>query len=79
MRLGDGKKARKKVWWISIGRYVLQTSRFWESLVGVDNFNYQEVDDVLSHARSRTCRRRSFGRRHSTVTKEPASLSGWPL
>ena len=28
----------KTVWWISIGRFVLQTPRFWESLIGVDNY-----------------------------------------
>ena len=30
--------AEKRVWWISIGRFVQQTPRFWESLIGVDNF-----------------------------------------
>ena len=28
----------KRVWWISVGRFVLQTPRFWESLIGVDNY-----------------------------------------
>ena len=27
-----------RVWWISVGRFVLQTPRFWESLIGVDNY-----------------------------------------
>ena len=31
---GDGKR----VWWISIGHFVLQTPRFWESSIGVDNY-----------------------------------------
>ena len=30
--------AEKRVWWISVGRLVLQTPRFWESLIGVDNY-----------------------------------------
>ena len=28
----------KRVWWISIGSFVLQTPRFWELLIGVDNY-----------------------------------------
>ena len=28
----------KRVWWISVRRFVLQTPRFWESLIGVDNY-----------------------------------------
>ena len=28
----------KRVWWISVGRFVLQTPRFWESLIGADNY-----------------------------------------
>ena len=28
----------KRVWWISIGRFVQQTPRFWKSLIGVDNY-----------------------------------------
>ena len=28
----------KRLWWISIGRFVLQIPRFWESLIGVDNY-----------------------------------------
>ena len=31
---GDGKR----VWWISIRRFVLLTPRFWESLIGVENY-----------------------------------------
>ena len=30
--------AEKRVWWISVGRFVLQTPRFCKSLIGVDNY-----------------------------------------
>ena len=30
--------AEKKIWWISVGCFVLQTAKFWESLIGVDNY-----------------------------------------
>ena len=28
----------KRVWWNSIGRFVLLTPRFWELLIGVNNY-----------------------------------------
>ena len=30
--------AKKRVWWISTGRFVLLTPRFWELLIGVNNY-----------------------------------------
>ena len=58
---GDGEK---RVWWISIGRFVLQTPRFWELLIlqtprfwellkGVNNYKGLPLNDVpLSCAHS---------------------------
>ena len=31
---------------VSICRFVLQTPRFWESLIGVDNYKGYPLDDV---------------------------------
>ena len=41
--------AEKRVWWISVGRFVLQTPRFWESLIGVDNYKglFDEVSITI--------------------------------
>ena len=36
----------KRVWWISVGHFVLRTPRFWESLIGVDN--YKDLFDEVS-------------------------------
>ena len=36
----------KRIWWISVGRFVLQTPRVWESLIGVDN--YKGLFDTVS-------------------------------
>ena len=38
--------AEKRVWLISVGRFVLQTPRFWESLIGGDN--YKSLFDEVS-------------------------------
>ena len=43
----------KRVWWISIGRFVLLTPRFWELLIGVSNYKGHPLNDVpLSHAQN---------------------------
>ena len=40
----------KRVWWISVGHLVLQTPRFWESLIGVDNHKglFDEVSITIA-------------------------------
>ena len=38
--------SEKRVWWISIGRIVLQTPRFWELLIGVNNYKGHPLNDV---------------------------------
>ena len=41
--------AEKRVWWISVGCFVLQTPTFWESLIGVDNYKglFDEVSITI--------------------------------
>ena len=44
-------RLQKRVWWISIGRFVLLTPRFWELLIGVNNYKGHPLNDVpLSRA-----------------------------
>ena len=60
---------KKRVWWISTGRFVLQTPRFWELLIGVNNYKGHPLNDdalLLAHWTSA----------HAT---KGTSLSGWPL
>ena len=40
---GDGEK---RVWWISVGRFVLLTPRFWELLIGINNYKGHPLNDV---------------------------------
>ena len=41
--------AEKRVWCISVGHFVLQTPRFWELLIGVDNYKglFDEVSIMI--------------------------------
>ena len=60
--------AEKRVWWISIGRFVLQTPRFWESLIGVDNYKglFDEVSittvssSTVRISEAKPCKRNPF-------------------
>ena len=38
--------AKQRVWWISVGRFVLLTPRFWELLIGVNNYKGHPLNDV---------------------------------
>ena len=60
--------AKKRVWWISTGRFVLQTPRFWELLIGVNykGHLFNDVPLLCAHSTS------------AHTTKEHR-LNGWPL
>ena len=46
-------RVRRSVWWISIGRFVLLTPRFWELLIGVNKYKGHLLNNVpLSRAYS---------------------------
>ena len=38
--------AKKRVWWISVGRFVLLTPRFWELLIDVNNYKGHPLNNV---------------------------------
>ena len=53
----------KRVWWISVGRVVLQTPRFWESLIGVDYYKslFDEVSiTIVSRVATSSQQKKSF-------------------
>ena len=60
--------AKKRVWWNSIGRFVLLTPRFWELLIGVNNYKGHPLNDVPVACAFDFCTR-----------DKGKSLSGWPL
>ena len=64
---------KKRVWWISTGRFVLQTPRFWELLIGVNNYKGHPLTMFLC------CVRRSRMRtRQRNIVKRMAFFSPSP-
>ena len=65
---GDGEK---RVWWISVCCFVLLTPRFWESLIGVNNYKGHPLNEVplicCVHVRLLRTQQRNFAKRMAFI------------